>query len=191
MVRWRPRARREGSSGVSSLTSWAVRFLAASLVCGSTVAPLSAGASATSRATPVCTHLVLAAGQATGTLGTGSLVILVANAGTRCEVAGYPRVVFFNAHGVAVDSVNLHSGGPFAMGRPRVVVLSRNAVASFGVSWADSPSGHEACPLANWADVTLPEGSGSFEGGPAVNAAPCGGYLRVTPLETGPAPELT
>ena len=186
---WR-RARRKRSSKVTTL-SRVVRLLAASLVYGSTIAPLSAEASTTSRATPVCTRLVLAAGQATGTLGTGSLVILVANAGSRCEVAGYPRVVFFNARGVAVDAVNLHSGGPFAMGRPRVVVLARDVVASFGVSWADSPSGHEACPLVSWADVTLPESSGSLEGGPAVNAAPCGGYLRVTPLEAGPAPALT
>jgi hypothetical protein len=173
--------------------SWVARFLAVGLVYGAAfVVPSGSGAaSLTSHATPACSHLVLAAGQATGTLGTGSLVILVANSGSRCEVEGYPRVVFYNARGVAVDSINIHTGGPFAMGRPRVVALAHNGVASIGLSWADSPSNHETCPLASWADVSLPDGIGSLEGGPAVNAAPCGGYLRVTPLEPGPSPALS
>ena len=171
---------------------WLVRLVAVGLVYGSVaVSPTSASASVAGRETPACSHLVLAAGQATGTQGTGSLVILVANAGSKCEVEGYPRIVFFNAHGVAVDAINFHSGGPYAMGRPRMVSLARNGVASIGVSWAVSPSAHETCPVASWADVTLPGGVGSLEGGPAVNAAPCGGYLRVTPLESGPSPALS
>ena len=169
---------------------WLVRLVAAGLAYGAVLVPTSVAASVASHETPACSHLVLAAGQTTGTLGTGALVILVANAGARCELEGYPRVVFFNARGVAVDTINVHSGGPFAMGRPRLVVLAHSAVASIGVSWADSPSAHGSCPLANWADVSLPEGIGSLAGGPAVNAAPCGGYLRVTPLEAGPRPAL-
>lgn len=174
------------------LRAWTVRFVAASVSFAAlAVTPTSASASVASRDTPACSHLVLAAGQATGTQGTGSLVILVANAGPRCEVEGYPRIVFFNARGVAVDAINFHSGGPYAMQRPRLVSLARNGVASIGVSWADSPSAHETCPVASWADVTLPGGIGSLEGGPAVNAAPCGGYLRVTPLEEGPSPTIS
>lgn len=176
----------------TTIRSWMVRLVAAALAYAAVAVPSTAAtATVSSRAIPACSHLVLAAGQATGTLGTGSLVILVANSGPRCEVAGYPRVVFFNARGVAVDTINLHSGGPFAMDRPRVVILARNGVASIGLSWADSPSAHETCPVASWADVTLPDGVGSLEGGPAVNAAPCGGYLRVTPLEGGPTPALS
>ncbi|MDE3082239.1 MAG: DUF4232 domain-containing protein [Acidobacteriota bacterium] len=176
----------------TTIRSWMIRLVAVVLVYATATVPsAAASASLTSRATPACSHLVLAAGQATGTLGTGSLVILVANSGSRCEVAGYPRVVFFNARGVAVDAINLHYGGPFAMDRPRVVVLAHNGVASIGLSWASSPSAHETCPVASWADVTLPDGIGSLEGGPAVNAAPCGGFLRVTPLEAGPTPALS
>lgn len=183
---------REMTANLVTLRARMVRFLAVGLVYGATAAPFtSVAASVSSREIPACSHLILAAGQATGTLGTGSMVILVANSGSRCEVEGYPRVVFFNARGVAVDATNIHSGGPFAMDRPRVVVLARNAVASIGLSWANSPSTHETCPLASWADVTLPGGIGSLEGGPAVNAAPCGGYLRVTPLEAGPSPVLS
>ena len=171
---------------------WMLRLVAVGLVCAVAIAPSHrATASVTNRVAPACARLVLAAGQATQTLGTGSLVILVANSGSRCEVDGYPRVVFFNARGTAVDSIDFHSGGPFAAERPREVVLARNAVASIGVSWADSPSTHESCPVASWANVTLPDGVGSIDGGPAVNAAPCGGYLRVTPLEAGPAPALS
>ncbi|HSN02131.1 MAG TPA: DUF4232 domain-containing protein [Acidimicrobiales bacterium] len=174
------------------IRAWSARLLAMGLTYAAVLVPASGvAASATSHETPACSHLVLAAGQTTGTLGTGSLVILVANAGARCELEGYPRVVFFNARGVPVDTINVHSGGPFAMERPRVVLLARNAVASIGVSWAQSPSNHGTCPLASWADVSLPDGIGSLEGGPAVNAAPCGGYLRVTPLETGPSPTLS
>ena len=173
--------------------TWIAGLLVAVIASGWALDSTSsnAAASVASHVTSPCSHLVLAAGQTTGTGGTGSLVILVANAGSRCEVEGFPRVVFFNARGVAVDSINFHVGGPFAMDRPHAVVLARNGVASIGVSWADAPTAHETCPLVSWADVSLPNGVGSLEGGPAVNAAPCGGYLRVTPLEAGPSPALT
>lgn len=143
----------------------------------------------TSQPVPSCTRLVVAAGTTEGGLGTGTLVLLLANAGPRCEVGGYPRVEFFSVHGVAVDTRDLHVSSMFyAEPRSRTVALAHNGVASVGVSWSDNPINHETCPRVAWATVTLPHGVGSLSGSPGVWASPCGGSLTVTPIEVGPVP---
>jgi hypothetical protein len=104
-------------------------------------------------------------------------------------VEGYPRVEFFNVHGDAVDTKDLHVSSMFyAEPRPRIIVLAHNGVASVGLSWADNPVNHQTCPRAAWATVTLPNDMRTLSSSPGVWASPCGGYLMVTPIEAGPVP---
>jgi hypothetical protein len=139
-----------------------------------------------------CTHLVVATTTMGGAGGTGEVTLLFANAGARCEVRGYPHVSLFNSSGLMTKSSNQHkSSYIFAEPRPAAVVLSRDEVASVGLSWSDNPvndqSFSKSCPRAAWLDVTLP--SGADVGEPTFRGAPCGGSLFVTPFELGPVPE--
>lgn len=138
---------------------------------------------------PLCSRLVVATGASQGAGGTGTLVILVANAGQRCELKGYPKVEFFSARGVAIDTRDLHQNSAFyAEPKPRTVVLATNGVASVGLSWGDNPVDNQTCKPAAWSNITLPLGAHAPSYSPAVLASPCGGYLIVTPLEAGPVP---
>jgi hypothetical protein len=145
---------------------------------------------ATTTITPDCTHLVVAGGSFEGAAGTGSMVILVANAGKRCGLEGFPKVVFNNSHGAVVDGLNRHrSSMVYGMPQPRFITLPPGGVASIGVSWADNPVNNQKCPLAAFADVSLPSGIGRLSGSPGLfEVAPCGGTLYVTPLEAGAVP---
>lgn len=171
------------------------RVVSCVVITGSLVAPLvtlsGVGAGAASSVVRPCSRLVVAAGSEEGAGGTGAVVLLLGNAGSKCVVEGYPRVEFVTAHGVVVDTRNLHrSSMIFAEPPVRPVVLVHGAVASVGVSWTDTPVNGEACPQVAWSDVSLSNGVGSFSGNPAVWAAPCGGWLMVTPIEFGPTPRM-
>jgi hypothetical protein len=167
-------------------------FVTVSLVVGLSTPLFSSASSeaAISTKTPACTNLVVAASSSLGAGGTGAVIILVANAGKRCRLEGYPKVVFYNIHGVGVDSINLHQPSMrFGEPTPKLITLPSSSVASFGVSWADNGNNNEKCPAAAWTDVSLPTGIGSFHGYPGLaQAAPCGGTLYVTPLEAGAVP---
>ena len=153
------------------------------------VATHGATASAVNPPIPRCSRLVIAAGTTEGGLGTGSLVILLANAGKRCEIEGYPRVQLFNVHGSLINTVNLHKSSMFyAEPRPRNIVLPHNGVASVGLSWGDNPVGNETCSRASWATIMLPENVVIQANSPSVSATPCGQDLFVTPIEAGPIP---
>jgi hypothetical protein len=153
------------------------------------VATQEATASDTSPSIPLCSRLVIAAGTTGGGLGTGSLVILLANAGKRCEIEGYPRVQLFNVHGALINTVNLHKSSMiYAEPRPRTIVLPHNGVASVGLSWGDNPVGNETCSRAAWATIMLPEGVVIQANSPSVSATPCGHYLFVTSIQAGPVP---
>jgi hypothetical protein len=153
---------------------------------------LVSGTSANATKTNGCSHLVVGATEVAGALGTGGMSFLVANLGGRCTVEGYPIVNFFSSHGSEIDRKDLHQSSMlFAEPSPRLITLTHGAVASFGVSWGDNPVGTEtikSCPRTAWANVRLASGIGVFDASPAVNAAPCGGWLIITPLEIGPEP---
>src|ERR1700691_2029582 len=84
------------------------------VVAQATVAP------AASPSVPLCSHLVIAAGTTEGGLGTGTVVILLANSRNRCEMEGYPRVQLFNDHGALMNTISLHeSSSFFAEPKPR------------------------------------------------------------------------
>jgi hypothetical protein len=153
------------------------------VVAQATVAP------AASPSVPLCSHLVIAAGTTEGGLGTGTVVILLANSGNRCEIEGYPRVQLFNDHGALMNTISLHeSSSFFAEPKPRRIVLPHNGVSSVGLSWNDNPVGDQTCARAAWANITLPEGIMNEANSPDVSATPCGGALYVTSIESGPVP---
>jgi hypothetical protein len=166
-----------------------VGSIAAIALSTSAVATQGTTTSAASPSLPPCSRLVIAAGTPEGGLGTGTLVILLANAGKRCEIAGYPRVQLFTIHGAAMHASNLHKSSMFyAEPRPRTVVLPHNGVASAGLSWGDNPVGDQTCVRAAWATIALPDGVTVQANSPSVSATPCGGYLLVTAIELGPTP---
>jgi hypothetical protein len=145
-------------------------------------------------AIPPCTHLQVAAENSEGAAGTGAVIVLLANPGAVCEVTGFPTVVFFNNKGIAVDTHNDHvSSMLFASPKAKLVVLQRNMVASFAISWDDNPvvlnSGVSTkCPSALWMAVSLSGGVRNSIGGPAIWASPCGGDLTVTAIQAGVTP---
>jgi hypothetical protein len=153
------------------------------------VAAQATGVSAASPSIPLCSHLVIAAGTTEGGLGTGTVVILIANSGKRCQIEGYPRVQLFDDHGALMNTISLHkSSSFFAEPKPHRIVLSHNGVASVGLSWNDNPVGNQTCPRAAWANITLPEGIMIEANSPDVSATPCGGALYATSIEAGPVP---
>ena len=138
---------------------------------------------------PRCSNLVVAASTTEGAGGTGGLVLLFANVGSRCVVGGFPRIVFFNSQGNEIDTRDVHSSSMFyAEPKPRSITIGHDGVASVGLSWQDNPVNSQTCPRAAWATVTLSSGGRQITGSPAVSASPCGGYVFVTPLEAGPKP---
>lgn len=146
-------------------------------------------------AIPPCSRLQVAAETSEGAAGTGAVIVLLANPGTVCEVMGFPTVVFFNNKGIAVDAHNDHvSSMLFASPKAKLVVLQKNVVASFAISWDNNPvvlkSGvSSACPSAAWMAVSLRGGVRGSIGYPAIKDAPCGGTLTVTAIQEGVTPE--
>lgn len=162
------------------------------LVANEVAAPaLSFGSSI---AIPPCSHLQVAAESSEGAAGNGAVIVLLANPRAVCKVMGFPTVVFYNNKGTAVDTHNDHASSMlFANPRAKLVVLQRNMVASFAISWDNNPVVYKSgisstCPSALWMDVSLRGGVGSFSGYPAIEAAPCGGGLTVTAIQAGVTP---
>jgi hypothetical protein len=168
-------------------------FAAVAVTVGLSVPLLSGTQSEGTTTAPPCTHLVVAASSVEHAAGTGSLTLLVANTGGRCQLEGYPKVVFFNSHGVVVAGVTYHQPSMvFAMPRPKLITLAPGSVASIGLSWSDIANGNATCRAAAYASVSLPKGIGSLNGYPGLyEVAPCGGWLRVTPIEVGAVPRAS
>jgi hypothetical protein len=97
------------------------------------------------------------------------------------------------SHGVVVAGVTFHQPSMvFAMPRPKLITLAPGSVASIGLSWSDIANGNATCRAAAYASVSLPKGSGSLSGYPGLyEVAPCGGWLRVTPIEMGAVPRAS
>jgi hypothetical protein len=166
---------------------------AVALMVGLSVPLLSGIQSAATTTAPPCTHLVVAASSVEHAAGTGSLTLLVANTGARCQLEGWPKVVFFNSQGVVVAGVTYHQPSMvFAMPRPKLITLAPGNVASIGLSWSDTANGNATCRAAAYASVSLPKGIGRLRGYLGLyEVAPCGGWLRVTPIEMGAVPRAS
>jgi hypothetical protein len=150
--------------------------------------PVRAGATASP---PRCRQLVVASTTVEGADGVGSVTILLANVGGRCELQGYPTVQFFESRFTHLIGHDIHRATMvFAAPAPNRVTLARGSVASIGVSWSNDPKVHQTCSRTQWANVVLPS-AGRLNFQPSLNAVPCGNDIWVTPIEAGARPKLS
>lgn len=151
--------------------------------------PMATASVAANAALPACAHLIVGVTEVNGAAGTEGATFLLANAGPRCSLEGFPTVVFYGAHGNPVDPIDVHRASTFFAEPPaKLLVLAHSSVASVGVSWSDTPTSKSSCPPATSAKIVLPNGVGVIDAQPSIIAAPCGGKLFVTPIEAGAEP---
>jgi hypothetical protein len=114
------------------------------------------------------------------------MVFLVANAGSTCTLAGYPKVTFWGAKGhvIATSKIDLHSSSM----RSVKFNLDHDSVASFEVTWTDIPVRSQVSHQVTGATVVLPQGALARYSVFSVEELLYGNSLGVSPLRLGPTP---
>jgi hypothetical protein len=154
------------------------------------VVPVLARSTVALASTPECANLVVASTTVEGADGVGSVAIVIANVGGRCELEGYPTVQFFEPRFARLIGRDIHRATMvYAAPKPKRVTLTHGMDASFGVSWSNDPQAHQTCSRTQWANVVLPD-TRRLNFQPSLNAVPCGDVVWVTPIELGAQPKI-
>ncbi len=170
-----------------STTLGLVVLLATISIC---FGPSAAIANAARRHSPACSELLVGATDSDGASGTGLVVFLIANHGSRCSIGGFPVVELFSSDGKPVVTKNNHDVSMvLAMPKSRTITLAHNGVASFGMAWNEVSSRGNKCSEAAYALLSVRLGATSRSWNPGVHITPCGKTVSISAIESGPWPK--
>lgn len=172
----------------------------AALVLAGCAAPPAAPSPATAAAVDAvpsgpprpCTaaNLDIRAGDTDAAVGNRSLSIVLANrGGAPCTLEGWPQVALLDSAGGEIGSVRtVEVEGTYLApsAPPAEVLVAPGAEAWFAIGYAAAGAGDGPCPRASRL-LVVPPGAGDALS-VAVELAPCGGQVRVTPLRAGSTP---
>lgn len=115
-------------------------------------------------------------------------VTLTNQSARTCTLEGFPKLqMLASGQDVITNQTEGASpGGPSVNLTPALVTIAPGASASFVLQYVDMPDGTQECASASTLQISLPGGGGTITA--AVDIAPCGGDIYVSPVQVGTSP---